>query len=670
MGSIGCSNGTTMSSYSLLILLFWIVGLIGPLAANAQGPRDSRGSDFWLAVPPNDNSSVTRQDSAFLSLLVATGPTPTTVNIIARQRTGVVVRIDTTIAADSLVELRIHDIEFYQLRGAENPGSTGVDGEIASPASIHVITSHDVSLYALLRAPLTSDAWLVLPTDVLSTDYFVMSYPSDIAQSFTSTISYPSQFVVIATEDSTTIDIQLSEDRSDRGLGRFRTVNMMRGQSYLLQARVETNRRDDLTGSRITSTKPIAVLSGHRRAQVPVIAESPSRDCLIEQMPGVETWGKQVIVPPLRQPLDVQYSGPNDFVVCRVLASTDSTRITVNNQQTYVINKGRFWDLPLDRALVIDATNPVLVAILDRSANRATSARLTGDPSMIIVPPIEQYRDAYTVGCVGSRSNSTAIYTTHNLSIVIPTVAVQSLEIDGINQYDTSFTVLGTNYSVVSATVAPGVHKVRADSSFGVFVYGYGRAESYGYTGGMAFERLYDPIIHVRALPAEGLPGQLDTVTIIIDSVDARSNDVLATVSSVQYRVSFDGTSFVARQQGSIDSLSSMITFRMTHRMKSLKPGDTIGSIIGNHTLGVVDSSAIIVDSAIWLAANNRLIPVATLYHAGPLRTLGVCDADDRKRLFDPRLQKPSFLHGYYDIRGAYVGSRIDDLPPGVYFHR
>ena len=45
-------------------------------------------------------------------------------------------------------------------------------------------------------------------------------------------------------------------------------------------------------------------------------------------------------------------------------------------------------------------------------------------------------------------------------------------------------------YSYAQLNVAPGAHRIVADSAFGIYAYGFGAAISYGYPGGMLFRTL------------------------------------------------------------------------------------------------------------------------------------------------------------------------------------
>lgn len=656
------------------IRFIWLIAALCLLCCDtlAQGLRDCRGRDFWLAIPPSEFTSGQTDNERFLSLLFAGDSVQTSIVIAARRLNGTIDTIRATVAPGALREVRINDYERYQLEGVENVGGGSRDGEVASPASIHVATSHDVSLYAVLRSPKSSDAWLVLPTDALSTDYMVASYTSDLVQEIFSARAYPSQFVVVSTEDSTTVNIELSTDRSDRRTGSKRSIQLQRGQSYLVQAYINNRRRDDLTGTLISSSKPVVVIGGHRRSQVPVLLPGASRDLLVEQMPGIETWGRRILVPPLALPSDYQQYSVDDIPVCRVIASADSTSVLVNAQPAYMLDKGKFWDLPLDVPLVIDATKPILVVILDRSANRTGGGR-TGDPSMIVVPPTEQFLRSYTIGCVASNVSGAELYREHFITALVPTSAVSSLEVNGSKNFAASVrSILGTSSSIVTIPVRSGAHRLRADSAFGVFVYGYGNAESYGYTGGMAFERLYDPVLRLRALSARGQPGQDDTIAVILDSVDQRNIEGLTGIRSVRFTVAFDASSFVPSSRGRRDTSSTTMFIDITSPISALRLGDTLGLVAGRHTLGLSDSSSISVDSATWSDGAGLALRVVTRYIPGDLVTTSVCDADDRKRLFDPRFPEPFSvgLRGYYDLRGQYVGTSLEGQPIGVYFLR
>jgi IgGFc binding protein len=649
--------------YRILNILIVLCLLVPSISG--QVLRDSKGKDFWLAIPPNDHVSGLTNDPAIVAVFVATTQA-CQVSVDARRRDGTVDKYTVQVPANVVWEFRF-SADLYELRGATQIGAFGQDDERPNPASIHVMAGEDVTVYAVMRDDNTSDAWLVLPTDALSTDYIISTYESDANVA----TAYPSQFVLVATEDSTNVVIDLSVDRSCRTNGSRRTVTLNKGESYLLQARVSNGRiHDDLTGSRITSSKPLVAIASHRRAQVPVLGSTSSRDCLVEQMPGTDTWGKRILVPPLSPASSDPPFSVDDVPVCRILAQRDSTIVSVNGSAPWRIDATKFWDVPLDRALNIDATQPVLVTIIDRSANRTANgiSSKPGDPSLIVVPPFEQFLDEYRVVTIEPRIGGNAFYTAHYITCLAPTSSIASLRVNG-NPPSQVFPIPGSTFSYTTYSVNVGTHLATCDEPFGIIVYGYGPAESYGYTGGMAFQRLFEPSLRLRTLDARGLAGAIDTVAVIVDSIDNVENLRLSGIREVVCSVSFDGTIYVPTNQDSLSISSTTVTAHMRYAFDTLHVGDTIGLIRGVHTLGMVSLCSATIDTAIWKSPNGFPVPVKTTMVSGEIETLGICEENLNKRLFDPTA-KPRSRVMFYDVLGRSLGPTPENLPPGVYFER
>ncbi len=649
--------------YRLVTFIVVVCTLLSTVALG-QPLRDSKGQDFWLAIPPNDHISGLSADPAIVVIFVATSQA-CQVDVEARRRDGVIDSFSVQVPANVVWQFRL-TADLYELRGANQVGQFGQDDERPNPASIHVRSTADVTVYAGMRDDNTSDAWLVLPTDALSEEYLISTYASDA----TGLTAYPSQFVVVATEDSTVVTIDLSVDRSARANGSQRSVVLNTGESYLVQARVTNGRtNDDLTGSRVRASKPVVAIASHRRAQVPILTSSASRDCLVEQMPGVDTWGKQILVAPLSPASNNRPFNDDDVTVCRILASRDSTIVTVNGLTPWKIDAAKYWDIPLDRPLNIVATEPVLVTIIDRSANRGSFGNSSpGDPSLIVVPPFEQFLDQYRVVTIEPRLNGNAFYTSHFITCTVPTSAIASLRVNGAPPV-ASVPIPGSTFSCTTYSVASGNHQLTCDSAFGVIVYGYGPAESYGYTGGMAFQKLFEPSLRLRVTDARGLAGASDTLAIVVDSIDDGENFFLSGVRSVSCQISFDGSIFVPTSQDSLSITQSRVVAHLEIAFDTLRVGDTLGTIRGIHTLGPIAKTLAVIDSTSWYSERGFLVQVNTEKIPGEIETLGICEEQDRKRLFDPTVtRRPRRM--LYDVLGRNIATPVDDLPVGVYFER
>ena len=658
-------------------LIFIVALLCASLVdVHSQGVRDSRGKDFWLAIPPNDHNG--GSSAAIVSLMINCDGV-TDVRIDARARNGTLDSRSVRVPGAVVWEFR-YNATPYELVGVTSPNGATNDCERVMPMSIHITTSEDVSVYAVMRDVNTSDAWLVLPTDALGTSYRVSTYAStavaDTTRLFGTVIrtsfseAYPSQFVLVATEDGTDITIDLSENLSAVASGSRRTVTLNQGQSYLLQARVtETRQNDDLTGSRVVSTKPICLISSHLRAQVPILSEIASRDCLVEQIPSIDTWGKRIIVPPLRRSNDFFSAGTTDVKVCRILAAEDSTLVQVNGQAPFRIDAGKFRDLALGIARDIVSSKPVLATIIDRSANRGSGGvNKSGDPSLIVMPPIEQFLSSYRVVNIEPIVTGTPFYTQHQITCVLPLAGASTLLIDGAPTPALT-AIAGTTHGYVHLDVSAGPHALTCDSTFGIIIYGYGPAESYGYTGGMAFERLYIPSVTLKVLNVAGRAGDVDTIVAIVDSINNVVDLRLSGAAVLSGTVNMDLTTYIPNVALIADPSTLQGAVPFTFAFDSLDVGDTVCVVPGRHALGHDTVTTSTLSNILWQTGASDTVNIKTTIVQGKVITLDVC-LDPQLRLFDPSQSRAARQRLYYDILGKCVGTTLDGLPRGVYFHK
>lgn len=661
-----------MARFVIIGLCILVTGFSNGLT---QELRDTYGRDFWIAVPPNDHASEGNGDPSILSVFVVCNDA-TTLRLESQKRDGTAFNSTVNVPASAVWELRFATSD-YELRGVTSPGGRCNDCEVPIPSSIHIETTTDVTVYAVIRDDNTSDAWIVLPTDALGTKYVVSSYASSAVADTLAFIgprfdeAYPSQFLVIATEDSTVVNIELSVNRSAQATGNTRTVLLQRGDTYLVQALVSiTRQNDDLTGSRVQASKPIAVLGAHYRAQVPILSERASRDCLVEQLPSTDVWGKRIIVPPLVPPANTRRVSNLDVALVRVLASSTKTAVSVNGNFIAVLGAGAFIDLPLvNDPLDISASEPILATIIDRTANRRASVDYAGDPSLIVVPPVEQYLASYRVTSIEPRQSGTAFYTEHRITCIVPLKHASSLRIDG-NGGQAPVAIPGTSYAYVQFDVQRGRHTATCDTTFGIIIYGYGPAESYGYTGGMAFERLYTPVVTLRSLDRRGKAGVLDTLICVVDSVSNISDLRLSGARFVRGTLAFNATMFVPDNTLDATRELDLSVVTWTYVFDSLDVGDTILRIPGTHVLGNDTTSLIDLSGSRWYSTSGDSLSVRSIERDGRLSTDGLCLEGGRVRLFDPQVAVARRQRSYYDIRGRYVGTSLEGQPPGVYFER
>ena len=474
-----------------------------PLLSIAQPTgTTTKGKDFWLTFIPNLHINSPQSDSLFVYIVAEV---PTGGKITYRDKSGVVRQqtfqiTDPTQAYIFRIHYRTYELEGYQ----QGRGIFETSSQVEDPANqyFHVVTDGNVGVYALSQAQTTSDAFLVFPTQVLGTEYYVMAYNSDGKVSGSTVnvnTSTPSQFAVLATEDNTTITVTPRTATYNNDLTPQKII-LNQGETYLVQAKITVqNLRPDLTGSRVTSTKPVAVFAGQQRATVPVeLADNLiSRDCIIEQVPPISTWGKNAFLTPYPFPVDASKIGQD---VYRILAAYDSTQVFVDG--VFIgsdLNAGSVYSGVLVKGQTVTANKPILVAHFKKTSSNnpaPSGASPVSDPFMLIIPPKEQFLKSchfYNVQAYDNQ-NPDGVYKEQYITVVAPTSTLSTIRLDGKPVNVTKFVPIApsNDYSYAwlggangADGVTDGAHIISADEPMGIYIYGYGEANSYGYAGGM-----------------------------------------------------------------------------------------------------------------------------------------------------------------------------------------
>lgn len=187
----------------------------------------------------------------------------------------------------------------------------------------------------------------------------------------------------------------------------------------------------------------------------------------------------------------------------RVLAADDNTEVFIDGVKVATINKGGFFEGVLNRAMTITSNNPIFVGGFKKTTGDNISGTLNnlGDPFFVVFPPTEQYMNSYRIVNAQTFENIPSpkkVYEEQYITIIIPAIKLNSLKIDGYYPNGAIFSVVpGSDYVYSTIPVSDGVHYIEADTTFGIFIYGYGQANSYGYIGGSNYKKLnfFEPLI-------------------------------------------------------------------------------------------------------------------------------------------------------------------------------
>ncbi|KAI8495123.1 hypothetical protein Bbelb_271090 [Branchiostoma belcheri] len=381
------------------------------------GVRDNRGTEFLLTFLENF-----QRDEHQPALFITTQSPTATVTEVDLERLAV------------------------ELRGSEK-----------SNKAIHVTSDEEIVIYGVFAERATSDAYLALPTDVLGTEYFVACM-TPVARSEEGWDNLPTEFGVVGVYDGTTVTINPTQDVTFGGnnypAGQNFTVSLDRFQTLQVQS------AEDLTGSRITSSHPVSVLSGNLFTVIGNNQEG-SGDYIVVMMPPVDTWGKEFVTAPLAK----RTAGD----IFRVVAARDNTTVTVTGRNPRNLDAGQFWEFEAgsNEYLHVTSNEPVLLVQYSKTGDADNTVT---DPFSMIIPPVAQFEADYTFSTV-ELINSV---TTHYVNLVIQSADKAGLIFDGqpLPGSTVWHPVPGTTYEATDLTISAGTHTATHSSpiaTFGLF---------------------------------------------------------------------------------------------------------------------------------------------------------------------------------------------------------
>lgn len=330
----------------------------------------------------------------------------------------------------------------------------------------------------------TTDASLLLPTHALGTRYYHLAWDKGLGAG--------SALVVVATDDQTTVTLTSTVDLP-AGLNGLPALK--KGVATQVQlARYDyiqlSSSAGDLTGAQISSDKPIAVFGGHSCGQVPDTMTDYC-DHLEEQIFPVDTWGTDYVA--IRAPK----RGDEDMM-WRVLARETGAKVTFNpkpeglDAAVKTIPPGGSLQFSASGDFQISSDNPILVAGYLFGCAATGDPACPGDPSMVLMVPVEQWLTDYVFLVDDS-------YTQDNAKLVRKAMN-QNVDIGCLGPVpDDHWTAIpGTQYLTAVVNINPGEGDCKPGTNtattqtnpFGIIVIGEADGASYAYPGGMALKEI------------------------------------------------------------------------------------------------------------------------------------------------------------------------------------
>ena len=356
------------------------------------------------------------------------------------------------------------------------PGSTRTSGftGIEKNKGIRITANKPISVQGLSIVKKTSEGFLGLPVGALGMYYIVPTFfaiSSAIVQ-------------VVATEDNTYVEVQLRLPKNGRvHYGELTYVdggfiNVTLNELDVFQVLGDSI----LSGTIVTSWKPVAVFSGNDCAMVP--KDQQPCNHLVEQIPPVSDWGLEFVT----NPTPNRQAG-DEF---HVIASMRNTNVFVDKQFKATLNEGGKYiidDAPWNVSFVISSSQPSLVVQYSKGSDT-----LKLSPSMSLVPPKEWFSNDYTVYVP---KDDTGNAFDGYINVVIDTTCRNDLRVKGADNLSIDWKIIPGGFSRASLRLtSAGVYHVYLKNplanNFSAVLYGMASQKLFSFPVGVKWQQPFD----------------------------------------------------------------------------------------------------------------------------------------------------------------------------------
>ncbi len=432
--------------------------------------------------------------------------------------------------------LKIVDLDPREVDGTSAPELNDGPGTFRSKHAFHIVSSAPLIAYQF--NPLenvnvfSNDASLLLPTDALADRYMVLSWPQTLATTddgmTNAGIDLRAFLTIVGAADDTFVTVRLTTgilggaDIPEAATGDTITFNLDRFEVVNLET---DDFNADFTGTTVESddvTKPVAVFTGSEASDVPRFDSFLERSCCADHMeqqlfPEAEL-GTQFVA--VKTPLRSKYVNaagwdvavvPDEPEYWRIVATREDTSVSTNlpaPNDHFFLQRGQSVIFDSERDFVVSSTGPIAFGQfpVGQQATGIPSTLMNGDrppggdPSFILVPPVQQWRSSYLFLVPNKYAfdflllavpvGTTLFYDGFLLETVLPDCEYEPIGTltDGsvTTEYEAIRCPLSAPTPAGPGLQDDGVHTLESAGGepFGLVVWGWDSYVSYGYPGG------------------------------------------------------------------------------------------------------------------------------------------------------------------------------------------
>lgn len=362
---------------------------------------------------------------------------------------------------------------------------------------IHVWSNVPLTCHVMSHNPYTSDGTYIIPTMSWGTEYVVAGYSALFESSGSYVYDIPSEFSIVASHDNTYVTITPSTDFRVEStnsaccsclfasIGIPFTIILNRGDAVQFKTTCTQDcDNTDVTGTVITSNYSVGVIGGSQCPNIP--CDFPYCDHVCHMLPPISSWGKTYYSVPFYQPVGMPQShNASTFLVIATKPGQIIRRYDSDRQQDEVhfLASGKYdyyWRNDINQASRWTSDTAFLLVQYMNSSTYPDNAPGSGDPSEVVLPPIEQFTKSVLFQSATVTGNQTPFA---NYVNIVAKVGDKNVMLDGAHLTAQSIVMDGNYVGYRAAKVVAGAHTVTSDWGVGVYCYGYGYDESYSWAG-------------------------------------------------------------------------------------------------------------------------------------------------------------------------------------------
>ena len=371
---------------SLILLCMAEVGIKAQPGGGLQNGANHAGTEFYFSFPPCYEEESAGGDNSLRVYIASDVVQNVTVEV-----PGKAFSLTKSVPANETIEFRIPTTVGQPfLKGGR---SLAPPEKVYTGAAVHVVAEAPVICYGATRYQYTSDAFLALPVARLGKEYIVAAWPQYTAMG--AGYQLASLTTISACYDRTKVTFTMggnnvSQTTGGMKPGQSKTFDMNAGDVLCFSGSGDLQ---DLSGSYISATKPVAVVSGNQCANVP--AGVPWCDYTSDMELPMRSWGNEYHVTPIAMRLQMP--------VIRVYAKEKNTKIYKNGREWRTIKRDSLTQnhgfieqrlpvgddgKPKPCTLTSESGKPIWIMIYNTGQG---DDNVPSDPFQMGALPIEQY---------------------------------------------------------------------------------------------------------------------------------------------------------------------------------------------------------------------------------------------------------------------------------------